>query len=100
MCWTFSVRYNMYLGRSILVFFIFVLFLIYHAKYLRHYLSKTNGYVVLKRKCYPLYMRKTCMWVCIRRDQNTGLQALIYRRRVRRPNVKMLSTPLLVLTCQ
>ena len=39
MCRTFSVRYNYIL--------------------LRHYLSKTNGYVVLKRKCYPLYMRKT-----------------------------------------
>jgi len=38
----------------------FVLFLIYHAKYLRHYLSKNNGYVDLKRKCYPLYVRKTC----------------------------------------
>jgi len=37
-------------------------------------------------------MRKTCG--LYRRDENTGLQALIYRRRVRRPNVKMLSTPL------
>ena len=36
----------------------FVLFLIYRAKYLLHYLTKTNGYVVLKRKCNPLYMRK------------------------------------------
>jgi len=38
--------------------FMFVLLFIYHGKYLRQYLSKTNGYVVLKRKCYPLYMRK------------------------------------------
>jgi len=41
------------------VLFMFVL-LYYHAKKLRQYLSKTNGYVVLKRKCYPLFMRKTC----------------------------------------
>jgi len=30
MCWTFSIRYNMYL--SIRVLFMFVLLLIYHAK--------------------------------------------------------------------
>jgi len=30
MCWTFSVRYNMYL--SIHVFFMFVLLFIYHAR--------------------------------------------------------------------
>jgi len=42
------------------VLFMFVLLFIYHAKYLRQNLSKTNGYIVLKRKCYPSYMRKTC----------------------------------------
>ena len=50
-----SVRYNMYLIFH--VFYFFVLFLIYRAKYLRHYLSKTNGYAVLKSNCNPLYMR-------------------------------------------
>ena len=27
---------------------------------MRQYFSKTNGYAVLQRNCYPLYMRKTC----------------------------------------
>ena len=27
---------------------------------MRQKLSKTNWYIVLKRKCYPSYMRKTC----------------------------------------
>ena len=59
MCWNFSVRYNMYLSTHVF-FIIFVLLLIYYVKELRKYLSKTNGYVILKCNCYLLYMCKTC----------------------------------------
>jgi len=40
--------------------FIYVCFVIFFIMLIEKYLSKTNGYVVLKRKCYLLYMRKTC----------------------------------------
>ena len=47
------------------VLFMFVLLLIFHSKLLRKYLSKINGYVILKRNCYLLYMCKTCEYVSL-----------------------------------
>ena len=58
---------------------------------MRKYLSKTNGYVILKHNCYLLYMCNTCGSVSV-----VPKKALIHRRRVCRPNVRMLSTPLAV----
>ena len=67
MCWTFSIRYNIHVFKYSCVLFMFVLFVIYCAKYFRHYLSKTimgRFYVVLKRKWYPLYMRRPYYITC------------------------------------
>jgi len=68
----------------------FVLLHIYHAKKLRQYFSKTNGYVILKRKCYPLYTYKTCGSVSVVPKISGNLPTY----RVCRPNVRILSTPM------
>jgi len=48
MCWTFSVRLWLFC-------YLFIMLGNWENTF-----RKLNGYVVLKRKCYPLYMRKTC----------------------------------------
>jgi len=51
-CWTFSVRYNMYLSIHVFYLCLCCYLFIYKAKYLRQYLSKTYCYVILNRKCH------------------------------------------------
>jgi len=59
MCWTFSVRYNLYLSIRVLYLCLFCYLFIMLSNWDNTF-RKTNGYVVLKRKSYPLYMRETC----------------------------------------